>query len=334
MKYAHVSSRASRSSRVVGRGACLLGCIALAGGMLWAQPPAQRNMGRAKSNASQPIRTVEHVEEPVPERLAAREPADDLNAADVHESAQRALPGGWDIEKLLSPSGLGSTLQVMMLMTVLSLAPSILIMTTCFVRFAIVLGLLRQALGTQQLPPNQVLMGLCLLLTSFVMAPVWKQSYEEGIRPYTEAAPGAAAPSLPETFAATVGPIRQFMGEQIDQAGNGDTVWMLLDHERHSSGSLAEDESELPPKYTDLPLPVLASAYILSELKVAFLIGFKIFLPFLIIDLVAASLLTGAGLMMLPPTVVSFPFKLLLFVLIDGWSLTVESLLASVRPPA
>lgn len=234
-------------------------------------------------------------------------------------------------EQLVSPGGLPSTLRLMMLMTVLSLAPSILMMTTCFVRFAIVLGLLRQALGTPQLPPNQVLTALCLFLTFFTMSPVWQESYSEGVRPYTQPAAGETPLEFSEAFNRAVRPLHRFMSEQIDHAGNGDTVWMLLDH--YQPNSDRETESYDPPRnYEDVPLSVLASSYLLSELKVGFLIGFRIFLPFLVLDLVVATVLTTLGMMTVPPTLVSFPFKLLLFVLIDGWSLTVGMLLQSVRP--
>lgn len=244
--------------------------------------------------------------------------------------------GGWpdavQPEKLVSPGGLSSTLNLMLVLTVLSLAPSILMMTTCFVRFVIVLGLLRQALGTQQLPPNQVLIGLSLFLTCMVMAPVWRESYTEGIAPYTQAAEGDARPSLETTFNRTVGPVRRFMSEQIETAGNSDTVWMFLDYQKPAEGT-PEAAAYIPPEtYDDVPLTVLLPAYMLSELKSSFIIGFQLFLPFLVIDMVIASLLMTMGMMMLPPTLISFPFKLLLFVLIDGWYLTVGMLLESVRP--
>jgi flagellar biosynthetic protein FliP len=244
--------------------------------------------------------------------------------------------GGWpeavQPEKLVSPGGLSSTLNLMLVLTVLSLAPSILMMTTCFVRFVIVFGLLRQALGTQQLPPNQVLIGLSLFLTCMVMAPVWRASYAEGIAPYTQAEAGAARPSLETTFNRTAGPIRRFMSEQIETAGNSDTVWLFLDYQKPMEGSPEAASYKPPETYDDVPLTVLLPAYMLSELKTSFIIGFQLFLPFLVIDMVIASLLMTMGMMMLPPTLVSFPFKLLLFVLIDGWYLTVGMLLESVRP--
>jgi flagellar biosynthetic protein FliP len=253
-------------------------------------------------------------------------------ASDVARPSHPAGPLGIEPEQMLSPDGLSSTLNVLLVMTVVSLAPSILIMTTCFIRFAIVLGLLRQALGTQQLPPNQVMMGLSLFLTFMVMSPVWQEAYTDGIKPYTSPVVGEPRPSAGTTFEKTVAPVRRFMSDQIERAGNSDTVWMFLDYQRPASGAAEGRSWREPETYEEVPLTALLPAYMLSELKTSFLIGFQIFLPFLIIDMVVAAVLMSMGMMMLPPTLVSFPFKLLLFVLIDGWSLTVGMLLDSVRP--
>ncbi|MBA3313077.1 MAG: flagellar type III secretion system pore protein FliP [Planctomycetaceae bacterium] len=233
-----------------------------------------------------------------------------------------------DVDRMLTPQGMSGTLKVMALLTVLSLAPSILIMTTCFIRFIVVLGLLRQALGTQQLPPNQVLVSLCLFLTLLVMAPVWKESYDVGVRPYAAPAAGEAQPSLEDAFTKTARPLRRFMADQIEATGNSDAVWLFLEYQQPSSSQ----NTERPETYEDVPLSVLLPAYMLSELKTAFVIGFQIYLPFLVIDLVVSTVLISMGMMMLPPVLVSLPFKLLLFVLIDGWFLTVGMLLESVRP--
>ncbi|HEY3965764.1 MAG TPA: flagellar type III secretion system pore protein FliP [Planctomycetaceae bacterium] len=242
------------------------------------------------------------------------------------------LPAGFQPEQLVAPGGLSSTINLLVVLTVLSLAPSILIMTTCFIRFIIVTSLLRQALGTQQLPPNQVLVALCLFLTFLVMTPVWQQSYDEGIKPYTNADPDQPPPSLAQTFDNTARPIRKFMFEQIEHARNQDALFIFLDYQFPEKDHTAGDSRYPALRYMDVPLPTLVSAYILSELKVAFIIGFQIFLPFLVIDMVVSTVLMSMGMMMLPPTLVSFPFKLLLFVLIDGWVLTVGMLLDSVRP--
>ena len=240
-------------------------------------------------------------------------------------------PNGFDPAAIVSPSGIGTSLKMLVLMTVLGLVPSILLMTTCFVRFSVVLMLLRQAIGSQQAPPNQVLTALSLFLTFLVMAPVWQRCYDEGIRPYSQPAAGEAALDDVTAFQRTAAPLRQFMSQQIDRAGNADAVWMLLDFQRPAENTLAASRWREPLSYDDVPLTVLAPAYLLSELKVAFLIGFQIFLPFLVIDLVVAAILTSLGLTMLPPSLISLPFKLLLFVLIDGWFLTVGMLLESVR---
>lgn len=215
-----------------------------------------------------------------------------------------------------SPEGLSSTLQVMLLMTVLSLAPAVMLMTTCFVRIVVVLGLLRQALGTQQLPPGQVLTSIALFLSLLIMTPVWKQSYDEGIKPYTQ-----KQITLTEAWERGVAPIRRFMSEQIERTGNRDDVWMFY---RYMPAETTE-----PKTYEDVPLQVLLPAYLLSELKTAFLIGFQIYLPFLVLDIVIATVTISMGMMMLPPVLISLPFKLLLFVLVDGWHLVVEMLLQS-----
>ena len=221
-------------------------------------------------------------------------------------------------EKWTSREGLTSSLQILILLTVLSLAPAILLMTTCYVRIIVVLGLLRQALGTAQLPPSQVITSISLFMTMFVMAPVWNKVYEDAIAPYT--APGSSM-SMQEAWAAGVAPVRDFMSRQIDMAGNHDDV--------HLFNAYYDPGGKPAESFDDVPLRVLLPAYMLSELKTAFLMGFQIFLPFLLIDLVVASVTISMGMMMLPPAMISLPFKLLLFVLIDGWHLIVEMLLES-----
>jgi flagellar biosynthetic protein FliP len=222
-------------------------------------------------------------------------------------------------EKWVSPAGLSSTIQVMLLLTVLSLAPAILLMTTCFVRVVVVLSMLRQALGTQQLPPNQVITSLAMFITLLIMAPSWKQVYDQSIVPYTNKQIG-----LEQAWTRGAAPIRQFMSLQIERTGNSDDV--LLFWKYASTGPV-------PAKYDDVPLTVLLPAYMLSELKTAFLIGFQIYLPFLILDMVIASVMVSMGMLMLPPTLVSLPFKILLFVLVDGWHLVVGMLMQSFQVP-
>jgi flagellar biosynthesis protein FliP len=220
--------------------------------------------------------------------------------------------------KWVSPKGLSSSLQILLLLTVLSLAPAILLMTTCYVRIIVVMGLLRQALGTAQLPPSQVVTSIALFISLFVMTPVWSRVYEDSIKPYT--APDSKM-TIEEAWERGVKPIHEFMSRQIDMAGNHDDV--LLFHSRHSPNSP-------PPKgFEDVPLTVLLPAYMLSELKTAFMMGFQIYLPFLILDIVIASVTISMGMMMLPPAMISMPFKLLLFVLVDGWRLVVQMLLDS-----
>jgi flagellar biosynthetic protein FliP len=222
-------------------------------------------------------------------------------------------------EQWTSPEGLSSTIQVMLLLTVISLAPSVLLMTTCFVRILVVLGLLRQALGTQQLPPSQVLSSIALFLSLLVMMPVWKRVYDDSVVPYTQ-----RRITLDQAWDAGIKPIRRFMCQQIQRTGNEGDIRLFYRY-------MPEGTPEWND-YNDVPLQALLPAYMLSELKTAFLIGFQIYLPFLILDMVVASVTISAGMMMLPPVLISLPFKLLLFVLVDGWHLVVEMLLQSFQP--
>lgn len=227
----------------------------------------------------------------------------------------QSLSGG--PEKWTSPEGLSSAIQVMLLLTVLSLAPAILLMTTCFVRVVVVLSLLRQAVGTQQLPPNQVITSLALFITLLIMAPAWKQVYDQAIVPYTE-----KQLTLEQAWTAGAQPIRRFMSMQIERTGNADDVRLFLDYvPNHPKVST----------YEEVPLQALLPAFMLSELKTAFLIGFQIYLPFLILDMVIASVMVSMGMLMLPPVLISLPFKILLFVLVDGWHLVVGMLMQSFQ---
>jgi flagellar biosynthesis protein FliP len=227
-----------------------------------------------------------------------------------------------------SPQGLASTLQVMLLLTVVSLAPAILLMTTGFVRIIVVLGLLRQALGTQQLPPSQVITSIALFMTLLLMAPVWNETYEKGIRPYTN-----SEISLDVAFQRGVLPIRKFMAHQIQVTKNDDDVYLFMKYmpeQKDAKGSTPNYVYYEPAEgETEVPLLALLPGYMLSELKTAFLIGFQIYLPFVILDIVVASVTISMGMLMLPPVLVSLPFKLLLFVLVDGWHLVVEMLMQS-----
>jgi len=227
-----------------------------------------------------------------------------------------AAPEGWT-----TPAGLQSTIQAVLALTVISMAPAILLMTTSFVRIVVVLGLLRQALGIQQLPPSQVMTSIALFMTLLIMTPVWTDVYEQSIRPYTDP---EVDMSLDEAWQAGVAPVRRFMSRQIEIAGNGDDIWLFYEY-------LPEGRPEIKT-YDDVPLQVLLPAFMLSELKTSFLIGFQIYLPFLILDLVVASVTISMGMLMLPPTMISLPLKLMLFVMVDGWRLVVGMLLQSFVP--
>jgi flagellar biosynthesis protein FliP len=212
--------------------------------------------------------------------------------------------------------GVSTTLQLLALMTVLSLAPSIVIMMTAFTRIVIVLGFVRNALGTQQIPPNQVLVGVALFLTMFVMAPTFGQINDEAIQPLIENRidEGTALERAEQ-------PMRDFMFGQM--ADDSSEIQLFMD---------MADEPR-PETRADVPTTVLIPAFVLSELKKAFEIGFLIFVPFLIIDIVVASTVMSMGMVMLPPVVISLPFKILLFVLVDGWTLVAESLVRGFNPP-
>lgn len=208
------------------------------------------------------------------------------------------------------PGKVSAVMQIFVLLTVLSLAPSILIMVTCFTRIAIVLSLLRQAMGSQQLPPNQIIIGLALFLTFFIMTPVWQTIQHQALKPYLAEEIGAV-----EALEKTVEPLRKFMQT----------------HTREKDLALLVNVAKLerPQNMEAVPTTVLIPAFIISELKTAFQIGFMLYIPFLIIDMVVASVLLSMGMMMLPPIMVSLPFKLIIFVLTDGWYMIVGSLVKS-----
>ena len=225
------------------------------------------------------------------------------------------LPGAALAQEITVDLGTGQGLtrgvvQMLALITVLSLAPSILVMTTSFVRIAVVLSLLRTAIGTGQSPPNAVIISLSLFLTGFIMAPTFQAAYDAGIEPFM-----AEAISLEEAIPRTTEPLKIFMAEHVEE----DDLALFLD--------MAQIEGV--ESAADTPFHVLAPAFMISELKRAFEIGFMIFLPFLIIDLVVSSILMSMGMMMLPPVTISLPFKLIFFVLVDGWRLISGSLVES-----
>ena len=242
-------------------------------------------------------------------------PSSDLsNPVGFIESAAQAVP--------IFENGVSSPISIVLLLTVLALAPAILILCTCFTRFVVVLGLLRQALGTQGLPPSQVVIGLSLFLTFVAMAPTLEAMWTDGVKPYVDA-PVASR----DTAAAWDGirrPLREFMFAQIDRADNWSSVEMMLEFR----GFDMTQSHELT--YADVDMVSLVPAFVLSELKIAFLIAFRIYLPFLVVDMIVSSLLISMGMMMLPPVFISLPFKLLLFVVADGWTLVAGSLMESV----
>jgi flagellar biosynthesis protein FliP len=209
-----------------------------------------------------------------------------------------------------NPQDVSVTLQLLLLLTVLSLAPAIMLMTTSFLRLIIVLHFLRNALGTQQMPPNQLLAGMAIFITFFIMAPTWNKVNDEALKPYMD-----NKITLDSAYNKGVEPLRQFMFKNT----------------REEDLELFVSLSNMPKPNTraELPTYVLVPAFVLSELRAGFIIGFFLFIPFLIVDMIVSSVLMSMGMMMLPPMMVSLPFKVLLFVLVDGWNLIVGSLVRS-----
>ena len=211
-----------------------------------------------------------------------------------------------------NPDTLSSALQLILLLTILSLAPAIVILLTSFVRIIVVLAFIRTSLATQQMPPNQVLIGLALFLTFFVMAPTFQQVNAQAVQPYLK---GEIAQE--QAIEKGMQPMRTFMFEQTREKDLALFVKMA--------------DLDRPRNFSDIPNYVLIPSFIISELKTAFQIGFVIFVPFLVIDMVVASALMSMGMMMLPPMMISLPFKILLFVLVDGWNLVIQSIVLSFK---
>lgn len=214
------------------------------------------------------------------------------------------------IQEAESPQQVSTALQVLFLLTILSIAPAILLMTTCFTRIVIVLGFVRQAMGTQNMPPTQVLVGLSLFLSFFIMSPVINDINGNALQPYLE-----EQISQEQAFDRALMPMRDFMFNQVGE----EELFLLSD--------ITLDQE--PFSKEDIPTLTLIPAFMLSEMKKAFQMGFMIYVPFLVIDMIVASILMSMGMMMLPPVIISLPFKLLLFVLVDGWGLVVGSLIKS-----
>lgn len=208
------------------------------------------------------------------------------------------------------PTNVSTSVKLLLLLTVLSLAPSILILMTSFARIVIVLSFVRTALATQQMPPNQVIVGLALFLTFFIMAPTFQEVNKEALQPLF-----AEEIGLEEAYEKASVPFKEFMSKQTRQKD----LDLFLQY----------NKAEKPASVEEIPLTMLVPAFALSEIKTAFQIGFMIFIPFLVIDMIVASTLMSMGMMMLPPVMISLPFKILLFVLVDGWYLVMKSLLQS-----
>lgn len=225
------------------------------------------------------------------------------------QAAAATTQGGFEIS-VNSGGDLAGSLKLVMMMTLLALVPALLMTTTCFTRIIIVLSLLRQAMGTQQTPPNQVLIGLSLFLTMFIMAPTLSQIEQDAYQPYVQ-----GEISTEQALEKGAAPLRTFMLKQTREKDLG-LFFQLADRPK-------------PKVAEEVPMMVLAPAFVLSELKTAFEIGFLIYVPFLVLDMLVASVLMSMGMMMLPPVVISLPFKLLLFILIDGWYLVVGTLIQS-----
>lgn len=234
-----------------------------------------------------------------------------LSAAVFGQQPIAAPPVNIDIAPTDKPQEMSNSLQILALLTILSIAPAILMLTTAFTRIVIIFGFLRQALGTPTIPPNQVVLGLSLFLTFFVMAPTYKEINETALTPYMAKDP-AKRISFEEAIKRAEKPVRVFMLK------NTYSKDLRLFAEMSGDKNITKD---------NVPLTTLIPAFIISELKTAFIIGFYIFIPFLIIDLIVASGLMSMGMMMLPPTVVSLPVKLLIFVLADGWTTLVGSIM-------
>lgn len=238
-----------------------------------------------------------------------------VNPLSVLGAAAEALPGDEEGGR----AGISTAVSIMLVLTVITLVPSIMLMTTSFIRIIIVLGLLKQAMGTQTVPPGQVILALSLFLTLFIMTPTIGRIYDEAIVPYEQ----GEITDYEQMWEAGARPLRDFMFDQIEATGNWSSLLTIMEYRGYD----VSDPSKLTR--ADVGMAELVPAYMLSELKVAFLMGFRIYLPFLVIDMVIASVLISMSMMMLPPVLISLPFKLLLFVMADGWQLLAGSLLES-----
>ena len=232
------------------------------------------------------------------------------HAAAVAPTIGTSIDGA--LKSISQPQRLSSVFEAVVVLTAISLVPTVLIMTTCFLRFVIVLGLLRQALSLQQTPPNHVLISLALVLTFFVMAPTINDVNEAAVRPYRE-----NTLKIDEVLPKASVPVRRFLLKQTRKRELAFTIRMA--------------KTPVPKNEEEVPFIVLVTAFVLSELKTGFQMGFLLFLPFLVIDLGVSSVLMSLGMMMVPPSMVSLPLKILLFIMVDGWALIAQGLVQSVR---
>jgi len=238
-----------------------------------------------------------------------------LAASTNYSQTQTSIPLpkiGIEVGKAEKGEDVSTTLQILLLMTVLSLAPSILIMTTAYLRIIIVFHFLKNALGTQQMPPSQLLAGLALFITFFVMAPTWNKVNDEAIKPLM-----SNSINLDQAYEKGVEPIRAFMFEHVRDADLELFIGLA--------------NMQRPQNRADLPTYILVPAFALSELRAGFIIGFFLFIPFIMVDMIVSSILLSMGMMMIPPMMISLPFKILLFILVDGWNLIVGSLVRSFQ---
>ncbi len=232
--------------------------------------------------------------------------------ANVTEAAPLIPSVNVDIGTAEGPQDVSSTLQVIALLTIVTIAPGILIMTTSFVRIIVIIGFLRNALATQNVPPNQVILSLAMFLTFYIMSPYWSQANDNGIQPYL-----AGQITQEEAITNTLEPIREFMFKQTRESDLA--LFVNL------------SDAERPETQEDVSTFVLIPAFMISELKTGFQIGFMLYVPFIVIDMIVATTLMSMGMMMLPPVMISLPFKILLFVMIDGWHLLIQSIIVSFR---
>jgi flagellar biosynthetic protein FliP len=252
--------------------------------------------------------------------------ASDATAAALSQApAQHQSPsvGIWRADEVGAPMDrrhVGNLINAAITLGLVGLLPLVALMATSYVRLVIVLGLLRQAIGGTHAPPAQVVTALALFLTVLVMAPVWSEIKTEAIDPYMAK---ESSVTLSQSLERGVVPVKRFMSQQIIAAGNGNDVWMFYQY------LPPEQREKRPETFNDVPLQVLLPAFLISELKIAFAIGFQIFLPFLIVDLLVTGITTSMGMIMLPPATISLPLKLALFVTVDGWHLLVGMLMQS-----